>query len=33
LVPDIRDEHILRVFKNEALKRIFRPKREEVTLG
>jgi hypothetical protein len=29
----LREEHILRVFENRELRRIFRPKREEVTGG
>jgi hypothetical protein len=31
LVSDIREEHVLRVFENRALRRMFRPKRDEVT--
>jgi hypothetical protein len=27
----LREEHILRVFENRVLRRIFRPKRDEVT--
>jgi hypothetical protein len=27
----LREEHILRVFENRALRRIFGPKRDEVT--
>jgi len=29
--PTLRDEHRLRVFENRVLRRIFGPKREEVT--
>jgi hypothetical protein len=32
-VSDIREEHRLRVFENRALRRIFGPKRDEVTGG
>jgi hypothetical protein len=31
LVSDIREEHKLRVFENRVLRRIFGPKRVEVT--
>jgi hypothetical protein len=31
LVSDIREEHRLRVFENRVLRRIFGPKRDEVT--
>jgi hypothetical protein len=31
LVPRIREEHTLRVFENRVLRRIFGPKRDEVT--
>jgi hypothetical protein len=31
LVSDIKEEHRLRVFENRVLRRIFRPKRDEVT--
>jgi hypothetical protein len=33
LVSDIREEHRLRVFENRVLRRIFGPKRDEVTGG
>jgi hypothetical protein len=33
LVSDIREEHNLRVFENRVLRRIFGPKRDEVTGG
>jgi hypothetical protein len=29
----LREEHILRVFENRVLRRIFEPKRDEVTAG
>jgi hypothetical protein len=31
LVSDIKEEHILRVFENRVLKRIFGPKRDDIT--
>jgi hypothetical protein len=31
MVSDIREEHRLRVFENRVLRRIFGPKRDEVT--
>jgi hypothetical protein len=31
LVCDIREEHRLRVFENKVVRRIFGPKRDEVT--
>jgi hypothetical protein len=31
LVPDIREEHRLKVLENRVLRRIFGPKRDEVT--
>jgi hypothetical protein len=31
LVSDIREEHRLKVFENRVLRRIFGPKRDEVT--
>jgi hypothetical protein len=31
LVSDIRKEHVLRVFENRVLRRIFGPKKDEVT--
>jgi hypothetical protein len=31
LVSNIKEEHILRVFENRVLRRIFGPKRDEVT--
>jgi hypothetical protein len=31
--PTLREEHRLRVFKNRVLRRIFGPKRDEVTSG
>jgi hypothetical protein len=33
LVSDIKEEHRLRVFENRVLRRIFGPKRDEVTGG
>jgi hypothetical protein len=33
LIPDIREEHRLRVFENRVLRRIFGLKRDEVTGG
>jgi hypothetical protein len=33
LVSDIREERRLRVFENRVLRRIFEPKRDEVTGG
>jgi hypothetical protein len=33
LSPTLREEHRLRVFENRALRRIFGPKRDEVTGG
>jgi hypothetical protein len=29
----LREEHMLRVFENKVLRRIFRPKRDDVTEG
>jgi hypothetical protein len=29
----LREEHVLRVFENRVLRRIFEPKRDEVTGG
>jgi hypothetical protein len=31
--PTLREEHRLRVFENRVLRRIFEPKRDEVTGG
>jgi hypothetical protein len=33
LVSDIKEEHRLKVFENRVLRRIFGPKRDEVTGG
>jgi hypothetical protein len=33
LSPTLREEHRLRVFENRVLRRIFGPKRDEVTVG
>jgi hypothetical protein len=33
MVSDIREEHRLRVFETKVLRRIFEPKRDEVTGG
>jgi hypothetical protein len=33
LVSDVSEEHRLRVFENRVLRRIFRPKRDEIIGG